>query len=291
MSEKFDINGSIIIFSEEKVRYNSIRKEFLKQAKNYSEGFIKEFGKNYKTKDLNEVGIKLYELYIGNCIKKGVEIIVNYGIITLDVNLFTKNYCNKYVNLQNLKNKIKDYSIQTKCKKISLGQKSVEDKRFIYSLGSFIYEECFKIHYAVIDALLDNGVDIVSNYIDSNSEMKGNALFNNYTDGFIDKTNECYVINQIISLNPYRQDIYEFFIKEDGDFNKEIDRLTEFLGYDIKSYKKLLMDKYVESINLNPSYDIEFEKEKVEKYAKYIGYDKKDIYTARVEALYMYKNA
>ena len=51
------------------------------------------------------------------------------------------------------------------------------------------------------------------------------------------------------------------------------------------------MDKYVESINLNPSYDIEFEKEKVEKYAKYIGYDKKDIYTARVEALYMYKNA
>ena len=64
MSEKFDINGSIIIFSEEKVRYNSIRKEFLKQAKIYSEEFIKEFGKNYKTKDLSEAGIKLYELYI-----------------------------------------------------------------------------------------------------------------------------------------------------------------------------------------------------------------------------------
>lgn len=292
MVEEFDINGSIIKFSEEKVRYNKIRKEFLSQANKYKVQFKKEFTTNHKFKDISEIGLNLFENYIGNCIKKGVEIVVNYGIITLDINLFTQNYCLKYLNNSNIfRNISKDYVLQIKNKKMSLAQKSMEDKKLIKELAECIYNDCFKIHYAVIDALLDNGVDIVSNYIDSESIIKANALFNNYKDGFIDKTNECYVIKQIITLNPYRKDIYEFFIKEDGDFNKEIERLTIFLGYEIKDYKKYLMDRYVEDINENLSYDIELEKEKVEKYAKYIGYDKKDIYTARVEALYIYKNA
>ena len=181
--------------------------------------------------------------------------------------------------------------IQHKNKKISMAQKSLEDKKYIETLSEYIYEDCFKIHYAVIDALLDNGVDIVSKYIDEEQVVKSNALFNNYKDGFIDKTNECFVIKQIISLNPYRQDIYEFFIKEDGDFNKEIDRLTKFLGYDISKYKEHLMDIYVEHIVNDLSYEVEIEKERVEKYAKYIGCENPNIYTTRVEALYMFQNA
>ncbi|WGX74630.1 hypothetical protein QJS64_10620 [Paraclostridium bifermentans] len=49
------------------------------------------------------------------------------------------------------------------------------------------------------------------------------------------------------------------------------------------------MNKYVENIEENHGCDIEIEKEKIEKYAKYIGYNKKEIYCARVEALYIYK--
>jgi hypothetical protein len=290
--EEFDINGAIIEFSEEKVRYNNIRKEFLNNASLYKNQFREEFSKKQTSKDINEMGLNLCREYIDNCIKKGVEIVVNYGIITIDIHLFTQNYCLKYLNYHEVfKNLSKDYISQNKNKKISLAQKAMEDKKRIKELSDCIYNECFKIHYAVIDALLANGVDIVSSYIKEEDIVKSNALFNNYKDGFIDKTNECYVIKQIITLNPYRQDIYEFFIKEDGDFNKEIDRLAKFLGYDLKKYKESLMDNYVENIRKNPSYEVEFEKEKVEKYAKYIGCDKKDIYATRVEALYMYKNA
>lgn len=290
--EEFDINGALIKFPEEKVRYNSIRKEFLNQATEYKCKLKKELSKNYTSKDINEVGVKLYEEYIDNCIKKGVEIVVNYEIITIDTNLFKKNYCLKYLTYsKKSKNLSKDYLIQNKNKKISLAQKSMEDKKLINILADNLFEDCFKVHYAVIDALLDNGVDIVSSYIEEENIIKANALFNNYKDGFIDKTNESYVIKQIISLNPYRKDIYEFFIKEDGDFNSEIERLTKFLGYDVEKYKEYLMNKYVENIEENHSCDIEIEKEKIEKYAKYIGYDKKEIYCARVEALYIYKNA
>lgn len=292
MVEEFDINGAIIRFPEENVRYNNIRKEFLTQADIYKNQFKKEFSKNYTSKDINEIGLNLGKEYIRNCIKKGVEIVVNYGIITIDVHLFTQNYCLKYLNYSEVfKNLSKDYSYQNKNKKISLAQKSIENKKRIIELADCIYKNCFNIHYAVVDALLDNGVDIVSSYIKEENVVKANALFNNYKDGFIDKTNECYVINQIITLNPYRQDIYEFFIKEDGDFNSEIERLTKFLGYDVKKYKEYLMNKYVENIEENHGCDIEIEKEKIEKYAKYIGYDKKEIYCARVEALYIYKNA
>ncbi|MCU9812741.1 hypothetical protein [Paraclostridium sp. AKS81] len=117
MVEEFDINGALIKFPEEKVRYNSIRKEFLNQATEYKCKLKKELSKDYTSKDINEVGVKLYEEYIDNCIKKGVEIVVNYEIITIDTNLFKKNYCLKYLTYsKKSKNLSKDYLIQIKIK-------------------------------------------------------------------------------------------------------------------------------------------------------------------------------
>ena len=129
-------------------------------------------------------------------------------------------------------------------------------------------------------------------YIDNKSIRQANALFNNYKDGFIGKADECKVVKQIISLNPYRQDIYEFFIKEDGDFSEEIERLTDYLGYDIKEYKATLMDIYIKQlIESNCVIDIESSKEKVKKYAKYIGCKDDSIYITRIDAIYTFENA
>ena len=288
--EKFDINGAIIEFSEEQVRYNSIRKEFLEQALKYKLKMKKDLLKKSTKREISNYGIEIYKDFVEDFIKRGVEIVVNYGIITIDTNLFKKNYCLKYLNyIEQSKYIPKEYI--TKHKKISLAQKSIEDKKLINKLSDNLFDDCFKVHYAVIDALLDNGVDIIASYVKEKDVINSNALFNNYKDGFIDKTSEVFVVKQIISLNPYRKDIYEFFIKEDGDFNKEIERLTEFLGYDVKYYKEQLMDEYVENIEISHNCDIEIEKEKIEKYAKYIGFDKKDIYSTRIEALYLYQNA
>ena len=46
--------------------------------------------------------------------------------------------------------------------------------------------------------------------------------------------------------NPYRKEVYEYLVKEDGDFGGEIERLTKYLGYDIRPYKEYLMDMYVQ---------------------------------------------
>ncbi|HGZ2666923.1 TPA: kinase, partial [Clostridioides difficile] len=156
---------------------------------------------------------------------------------------------------------------------------------------NYLYNDCFKIHYAVVDALIENRITEVHSYIDEESIKKSNALFNNYKDGFIGKADECKVVKQIITLNPYREDVYEFLVKEDGDFSKEIERLTEFLGYDIREYKASLMDIYINELMESDENDVENAKEKIEKYARYIGCSDENLYVARVNAIYTFANA
>ena len=178
---------------------------------------------------------------------------------------------------------------KTKSKKNNYMTKS-SLKPLIENLSQYIYNDCFNIHNAVIDALIKNDIEIVSSKIDEENIKKSSALFNNYKDGFINRVDGTMVVKQIITLNPYRMDVYEYLVKEDGDFNREIERLADYLGYDLKPYKNQLMDEYIDDCLKNDT-DIEFIKEKVVKYAKYIGSLNEDIYLTRIDAIQMFENA
>ena len=91
--------------------------------------------------------------------------------------------------------------------------------------------------------------------------------------------------------NPYRSDVYEYLIKEDGDFSGEIERLALYLGFDLSEYKGTLMDKYIKELIDMGIGDIETAKEKVKKYAKYIGCKNDSIYITRLDAIYTFENA
>lgn len=291
----FDINGAIVEFDETMDNYNSIRKQFQAYAFNISNKFEEDCLNNAHTiKQISEQCLTIGEELIDSIIKKGVEIIVNYKLITVDFNIFKEQYCKKYLDYARLFNNLmkEHINLSSKGRKNSNVTKFYEIKPVIKKLSEYIYNDCFNIHFAIIDALLDNNVDKVHCYIDNKSIRQANALFNNYKDGFIGKPDECKVVKQIISLNPYRVDVYEFLIKEDGDFSGEIDRLTYYLGYDIKEYKANLMDIYIkELIEGGSSIDIESAKEKVKKYAKYIGCKDDLIYITRIDAIYTFENA
>ena len=51
------------------------------------------------------------------------------------------------------------------------------------------------------------------------------------------------------------------------------------------------MDDYINNVLNCKSLDPEFDKEKVKKYAKYIGCSEVGKYIARVDAIYMFENA
>ena len=243
----FDINGAIIKFDEKRDNYNRIRNEFKDYGSEASEKF-----KNYcldnsaNMRRLNEKQLEYGENLINEAIRKGVETIVNYNIITIDYNLFKEIYCEKYLDFERLFNNASRDLANNKVKKSNV--KYFDIKPIISNLAQCVFDDCFGIHFAVMDALIENGVTEVDSYIDKKSIRQSNALFNNYKDGFISKLDGCKVVQKIIMSNPYRKDVYEFLIKEDGDFSCEIENLARYLGFDMKEYKGYLMDMYIKEL-------------------------------------------
>lgn len=287
----FDINGAIVEFNENMDNYNSIRKLFTIYAKDISINYEQICLENMSSKkQLYEKGLILYEELINEAIKKAIECIVSYGVITVDFDTFKEIYCKKYFDFQRLFNNLnKEFLAQYKNKKNN--NKLYELNPSIKMLSKYIYNDCFNIHQAVVDTLIDNGVSNIGTYLNDENIKKSNALFNNYKDGFITKPDECKVVKQIILLNPYRKDVYEFLIKEDGDFSNEVEQLTEYLGYDIKPYKATLMDIYIKELLENRVDDIELAKEKLKKYSKYIGCSDSDVYMARIDSIFSFESA
>lgn len=286
----FDINGAIVEFDEKMDNYNSIRKLFSYYAKEVSTSYETTCIDNISSKrELSDSGLEISDELINDVIRKAIECIVSYGVITVDFDTFKEIYCNKYLNFQRLFiNLRKELLLPYKSKR---NNKTHELRPTIKLLSEYIYTDCFNIHLAVIDALMDNGVENISTFLDSENIKRSNALFNNYKDGFITKPDECRVVKQIISLNPYREDVYEFLIKEDGDFSNEVEKLTEYLGYDIKQYKSTLMDIYIKELMEDKFDDIEIAKEKLIKYSKYIGCKDSELYITRIDSIYSFESA
>ena len=243
----FDINGAIIKFDEQRDNYNTIRKIFLEYARKARKEFQEYCDENLTTfRQLNDKYLVFCERLIDEGIKKGVEILVSYNVIVVDFNIFKEKYCEKYFDFKLIFNNfLKEKDAIKNKKNVS---RLFDIKPSIDKLSRSIYRDCFNIHMAVIDALLEYNVKDVESYIDIESIKQANALFNNYKDGFISKPDSARIVQKIIMANPYRKDVYEYLIKEDGDFGGEIERLTKYLGYDIRPFKDYLMDVYIQEL-------------------------------------------
>lgn len=286
----FDINGAIIKFDEQRDNYNTIRKIFLEYARKARKEFQEYCDENLTTfRQLNDKYLVFCERLIDEGIKKGVEILVSYNVIVVDFNIFKEKYCEKYFDFKLIFNNfLKEKDAIKNKKNVS---RLFDIKPSIDKLSRSIYRDCFNIHMAVIDALLEYNVKDVESYIDIESIKQANALFNNYKDGFISKPDSARIVQKIIMANPYRKDVYEYLIKEDGDFGGEIERLTKYLGYDIRPFKDYLMDVYIQELVQGDITNLELSKEKVSKYAKYIGCGNASLYITRIDAIHTFENA
>lgn len=284
----FDVNGALIKFDKERDNYNNIRKIFLKYAKKSKDEFQSYCYENLTTfRQLNEKYSNFYENLIDEGIKKGVEILISYNVIVIDFDIFKEKYCEKYFDFKVIFNNfLKEKDVIKNKKNVS---RLFDIKPSIDKLTKSVYNDCFNIHRAVIDALLEFDVKSVKSYIDAESIKRANALFNNYKDGFITKPNSESIVQKIIMANPYRRDVYEYLIKEDGDFSGEIEKLASYLGYDVAEFKTYLMDEYVEELVKNDIKSLDISKEKLLKYAKYIGYENSALYLTRIDAIYTFE--
>ena len=101
----FDINGANIKFDVQMENYNKIRNLFKFSAIKESQRFRDECIKNFHSlKQVSERGLKLGEKYLTESFKLGIETIVSYDIITIDVDTFKDIYCDKYLDFYRLFN-------------------------------------------------------------------------------------------------------------------------------------------------------------------------------------------
>ncbi|MBO3445860.1 hypothetical protein, partial [Clostridium sp. CCUG 7971] len=104
---KFDINGAIIEFDEKMDNYNEIRRKFKIYANDASKSFEENCLGNIKNiKELSENGLKIGTDIIEEVLKKGVETIVSFDIITIDLNTFKEIYCKRYLDYERLFNNL-----------------------------------------------------------------------------------------------------------------------------------------------------------------------------------------
>ena len=118
---KFDINGAIIEFDEKMDNYNAIRKLFKEQAISLSNEFEDHSLKNHKSlKRISENCLNLGLDFIEKSLKSGVETLISYNVITVDLKTFKEVYCKKYLNYERLFNNLnKEISSSSKNKRQS----------------------------------------------------------------------------------------------------------------------------------------------------------------------------
>ncbi len=164
----------------------------------------------------------------------------------------------------NLANKLTDS--ETKDQKVKL----FENKSVLEKLATSIYNNVYEIHYALVDALIDNGVEIET-YVSDESYKKSRTLMNNLKTGLIPQDKEERLIKNIIYSDPYNEEIYLYLLVKYGDENRSIHEICAFLSLDIQDDIKLILKKYYDSL---PKHDENTTKGSViafEQYAQKLG--------------------
>ncbi|WP_312459060.1 hypothetical protein [Proteiniclasticum sp.] len=164
----------------------------------------------------------------------------------------------------NLANKLTD--TETKDQKVQL----FENKSILKKLATSIYNNVYEMHYALIDALIDNDVEIET-YVSDENYKKSKTLTNNLKTGLIPQDKEEILLKNIIYCNPYNEEIYLYLLGKYGDENRGIHEICAFLNLDIKNDIKLILKNYYDSL---PKHDENATKDSViafEKYAQKLG--------------------
>lgn len=166
-------------------------------------------------------------------------------------------------------NMVTSASINSKKEKLFEAASTFED------LAEGVMANAYKIHYAVVEALIENHKNSVAMYPKNKDCEVATALVNNLKTGLIPKEKEGDIIKEAVYSNPYDKEIYLFLLKTLGDNSRGIKDITEFLNLDINKDIEKLVEEYYESLSKDTEEDTLSSLEDFKEFAKFIN--KEDI--------------
>lgn len=319
----FKVLSGDIYFSDEFVKLNEIRSEFLQEAFNAVSIFTDECIKNFNSIDqLLKDGESFGYEYLNSYILKAVDIINKFGIQEINNDTFNKkyyldNYCTWENTLEEIKKENNQEAIDSnrgndityaklninselikkpfrlKEKNIILNRDKVESDispEIINKLVNSMVESIFNINFAVIDILNHYNIAEVETYNNAEDVKKSNSLIKQLLENKISKDEEENTIKEIIKLNPYNENIYKALLYKYGDKDNQLERLGEFLGYNnIHEYKHKLLDEYYRGLPNDTKEAINKSKESIVLFASKLAIKEYSEYVDELEKLFVDK--
>ncbi len=319
----FKVLSGDIYFSNEFVKLNEIRSEFLQEAFNSASIFTEECIKKFNSIDqLLKDGEAFGYEYLNSYILKAINIINEFGIQEINNDTFNKkyyldNYCTWENTLEEIKrennkettdsNKENDITyaklninseliknpFRLKEKNIILNSDKIESDippEIINKLVNSMVESIFNINFAVIDILNHYNIAEVASYNNSEDIRKSNSLIKQLLENKISKDKEENTIKEIIKLNPYNENIYKALLYKYGDKDNQLECLGEFLGYNnINEYKHKLLDEYYRGLPNDTKEDINKSKESIVLFANKLAIKEYSEYVDELEKLFVDK--
>lgn len=93
------------------------------------------------------------------------------------------------------------------------------------------------VHFSLLDVLKKYGNDSLYQAVDEDVIDKSKRMLNNLKVAEIGEEERLKILKQILLLNPYSEDVYEFAVEKFGDRDKKLESVAEFFFVNLKSIK------------------------------------------------------
>ena len=121
-------------------------------------------------------------------------------------------------------------------------------------LSSSLFDSIRYVYFVMMDIFSKEGK--LKFKLPSNEEnKKSNALFENLSSGRIPEDEQPTIIYEILKINPYDPNFYEWIISNYGDQDNEVENFAKTFGIDVHSMKKYIIDDPINQL-LDISEDI-----------------------------------
>lgn len=98
------------------------------------------------------------------------------------------------------------------------------------SLVNAFYWQLFLVHSALIEAINDKKPDSISGWVDKEEALKATRLFENIKKGRVSKQEAENMLPEILSLNPYDEAVYMYWMQDYDDDNNLLERTADYFG-------------------------------------------------------------
>ena len=149
-----------------------------------------------------------------------------------------------------------------------------DDPKTQSHLTNAVYRLVFNTHLALINTINNEKTETISGFISEENSSKAKRLLDNISKERIPQEAIKSQLIEVLALNPYDVDFYNYWINKYGDKRRELETIENYFGITVSSeFKKSLISARIAALNFSNLEVFEIHLINLEKYAKSIGYD------------------